>query len=826
MAAHASAVKAMDMQRRSLLAAFRHQDVAGQGTLHGTQLLAISRLVLWPEASDAELTQLKQFLKGLENPQTGNVSYSEFVEWLYPAGPGLAAPVAAPSSPEVEITSSPQTVVPSLLEMSASPIEQELEVTSSGTVPFASSSTSAAPRKQQGSPPVAKVHPQPSIQGSLQPVERIRRRELRDTIGSHEVELHTQATKAPEDYGTDSAEGLVLGVSVRHLCETVLASLEAAFGQRNDPDFHALQEQWRPKGSRAASPQRSYVETLDMREVGRATVVVSCPWSCSVRTCIDALRAWCAERGFEQQRCFAWHCAFCCSHGWSGEVSRQRPERDEDPEEMLLRRMRSVPNFLALLSPWPRPVYVERAWCMLELSAAVRTDSCHVDLRLAQADEDAFRLALEDGTADKTWTQLKQADISTCRESPSSRPSLLSRVSANSSLINATLRATLQEWFTEKAIRLLRHELQARDRRSLSACAHLAELLLKAADYGHAEEVLLEGQAQVKRLGLETSVDNATLLSVLGLLKMEQAQYAEAEDIYRRAKTAYEEAGACGTEEYAITLERLGCCIQQHGRWKEALEVMSDARRAWSRAGKLHSDEMAALLLKMASCAKAAGLHDDEVSFYEEAKSTFEAMGKTGSTTYLAVLENLGRCLLSQGQYEAALAILLQAKALANSLDPQQCTNYGALLTSIGECLGKLGRTEEAMPYFQHAKGALARAGMLGSEAHTKLVKLMGLRLNLQGLHNQELALYVEAKEEFKSVGATNQPPYAELLSIIGEFLRGQSRFAEAMEYFTEAKKIWESLNAVDTSDYAKLLRSMALCLASVAREAVHILDD
>jgi len=808
MVAPPTAALALDVQRRSLLAAFRHQDVAGKGSLRQVQLVAIARLILMPEATDAEIAQLKFFLQGLADAKTGEVRYVDFVDWLYP--PGAVAPIASVNtSPKLDVTTSPVAVASSPLDLGASIIEPFPEASSSLTAPL------AQPKSWGTASPTLSS---PGFTEAFQPASRFRRRELRETIGEHEVELQTQATKVTEEY-VDSADMPLLGVSVGHLNNVLLPQLKAAFGQEADPDFYKFQDHRKGRG---ASTQWSYVETLDMREVGKATLVVSCPWTCGVRTCIDAIGRWCSNRGLEPRRCFAWHCAFCCRQG-------RGPSKQpccEDPEGMLLQRMQSIPNLLAVLTPWPVPSFVDRAWCLLELEAAVRTESCCVEFQMADADEELFRQGLQDGSADKMWSRLKQADIQTSRESASNKPSLVGRVSANSELINATVRSTLQEWFTEKAIRVLRHELRARDQRSLSACANLAELLVRSADFGRAEEVLEEGQAQVRSLGAENTVDQGALLRAFALLKLEQRLYAEAEEAYRQAVLVYQTAGAAHTKEYATTLEQLGRVLQALTRPSEALSVYQDARKALEAAGKLFSEHGAQLLLKMAACAREANLGHEETTLYEQAKEILEALGQTRSPTYMAVLENLGRSLLAEGRHADALSFLLQAKALMDAQDPSLFPGYGPLLTNIGECLFNLGRTQEAMRYFSRARANLSSAGLVGSASHTRLIKLMGMRLNLEGLHDEELALYFEAKEEFQAAGAEKQPPYAELLSIIGEFLRGKSRFTEAMEYFAQAKAIWEGLNAFDSPDYARLLRQMALCLASITQEAVNILED
>mmetsp|Transcript_56417 Transcript_56417/g.132316 ORF Transcript_56417/g.132316 Transcript_56417/m.132316 type:complete len:812 (+) Transcript_56417:44-2479(+) len=809
MVAPHTAALALDVQRRSLLAAFRHQDVVGKGALQQVQLVAIARLILMPEATDAEIAQFKLFLQDLADAETGEVRYADFVDWLYPPGaaPTMATAVVS-TSPQLDATASPVVAASSPLELGASIIEPVAE---------AATSPPMMPRSQPKSwGTTSPARSSPGFTEAAHQATRFRRRELPDTIGQHEVELHTQATKATEEYA-DPADAPPLGVSVGHLNDVLLPQLKAAYRHEADPDFYSFQDHRKARG---ASSQWSYVETLDMREVGKATLVVSCPWTCGVRTCVDVIGRWCANRGLELRRCFVWHCAFCCRQG------RSKQPCCEDPELMLVQRMQSIPNLLAVLTPWPEPSFVERAWCLLELQAAVRADGCCVELQMADSDEDLFRLGLQDGSADKMWSRLKQTDIQTCRESASNKPSLVKRVAANSELINATVRSTLQEWFTEKAIRVLRHELRARDQRSLSACANLADLLVRAAEFGRAEEVLEEGQAQVRSLGAENTTDHASLLRVLALSKMEQRMHAEAEEAYRQAVLVYQMAGAIQTREYATTLEQLGRVLQALARPSEALSIYQDARKALEAAGKLYSEQGAELLLKMAACAKEANLGNEETALYQQAKEILEALGQTRSPTYMAVLENLGRSLMSQGQHGDALTLLLQAKAVMDAQDPSRFPGYGPLLTNIGECLFNLGRAQEAMRYFNRARANLSSAGLVGSVSHARLIKLMGLRLNLEGLHDEELALYFEAKEEFKAVGAENKPPYAELLSIIGEFLSGRSRFTEAMEYFAEAKAIWEALNAFDSPDYARLLRQMALCLASITQEAVNILED
>lgn len=175
--------------------------------------------------------------------------------------------------------------------------------------------------------------------------------------------------EALEQFAAENRDKLI-GLSVDDVCEQLVKTA-------TQPLDAAYTEIFRAKNSRF---------------VGRANVFVSHAWLCKFTDLLSALRNWIhsladAER---VQPWFFWIDVFVCNQQSSG------PKDFDWWRQTFKQSVESIGRTVIVMTPWTKPIYIERAWCLFEFYTTLKCD-IRFDLTMSSEDQRSFTVALESG---------------------------------------------------------------------------------------------------------------------------------------------------------------------------------------------------------------------------------------------------------------------------------------------------------------------------------------------------------------------------------------------------------------------------------------------
>lgn len=136
-----------------------------------------------------------------------------------------------------------------------------------------------------------------------------------------------------------------------------------------------------------------YIDLLCHREdAGPADAMLSYTWAYQVRTVVSALNEWAKVfRSDAPASVCVWICALCLNqHRVQGTIVTPSELAQE-----FRTRVETIGMILPLLSPWNRPLYTTRLWCLFELFTAIRNrQTVKVEIILAEGEEQSMHDAL------------------------------------------------------------------------------------------------------------------------------------------------------------------------------------------------------------------------------------------------------------------------------------------------------------------------------------------------------------------------------------------------------------------------------------------------
>jgi hypothetical protein len=135
----------------------------------------------------------------------------------------------------------------------------------------------------------------------------------------------------------------------------------------------------------------AYTEIFKVKEarfVGRANVFVSHAWLCKMTDLLSALRKWLdslsdAERA---QQWFFWIDIFVCNQEDS------TPKEFDWWKQTFNQSVESIGRTVIVMTPWKKPTYIERAWCLFEFYTTLK---CCIPYDVTMSAEDQ-RVFMED----------------------------------------------------------------------------------------------------------------------------------------------------------------------------------------------------------------------------------------------------------------------------------------------------------------------------------------------------------------------------------------------------------------------------------------------
>jgi len=448
---------------------------------------------------------------------------------------------------------------------------------------------------------------------------------------------------APTWEGGGERGSALRGVSVHYLNNGFVKELEAA-GFSRESTIHEIEPAViRGKGAGVACPRdgrlgSAFVDTLEGGdEAGRADFMLSYTWGYTVATIADSLVAYCAKNGLDPRRTYVWICAMCINQH---RVQESRAKGETVPfqvfSEEFSSRVKGIGHVLALMGPWHKPMYIERAWCIFELSIAINTRcQCEIIMPPSETESFADRL-LEDASAiDAVWSLLHHVCIKRAKASvQDDYDNIMHFIEMGPGLLsfNRQVRHKLQEWLVETAEGSVRKLLGSSSScKVASALVRVAGLLQGVDQPERARALLRDGLREVS--GWQVSEDQrACLLNVLVAARGTAERICGDPEAslasLLSSRRAHEELGRTGTAAGAELLASLGATQVLQGDVAGALESFRSARRVYEELGILVSAKGAGLLYELSLAEASLGQAGAAARSHAAARGAHRAVGK------------------------------------------------------------------------------------------------------------------------------------------------------------------------------------------------------
>ena len=159
---------------------------------------------------------------------------------------------------------------------------------------------------------------------------------------------------------------------------------------------------FRQKGANATCPRdgkegAAYIDCLAGEDkTGPSDYMLSYGWGNSVFDIIDALVDFCEVRNMDMRRTYIWMCCiYNNQHRLAIEVAEKEKLSFSDAASIFRSGVIGIKNVIAFLSPWRKPVYIQRAWCIFELFIAI-VNNCNIHLIMPSREKNSLIKAVCD----------------------------------------------------------------------------------------------------------------------------------------------------------------------------------------------------------------------------------------------------------------------------------------------------------------------------------------------------------------------------------------------------------------------------------------------
>ncbi|CAJ1424876.1 unnamed protein product [Effrenium voratum] len=475
------------------------------------------------------------------------------------------------------------------------------------------------------------------------------------------------------------------GIGCAYLSNDFLQEVEASGHSRDDPVYAVEPDVIRKKGEhllclRDRRLGTSYVDAVTGDAAGKAEYMLSYSWGYSVGSIADTLSAFFSGSKVQQ---YIWICCLCINQHRVKEAQKLgKAVPFSEFEAAFGQRVRGASHILAMMSPWQSPVYIQRVWCVFEISRAM-SEQKQLSILMPPKEEVAFRGALFSSGLQGLFDALAALRIQDAAASvPEDKANILKSIDPDATdfdksrkvaELNKNVREKLQAWLVETAATWLEQQLPDEEVQ-LEVHNAVGELLIETvADFERAERILSAGMRQHGVQGLA----GVSALRLMGRRLVRQGDWPEAERYYRQAEEELEKCGGAKTIQHAQLQIDLFLCSGQ-------VAQLDLAKRTFEELEATQSEAFARVLKHLGTVSLNKGDRDKALHFYERSKSCYQQTGLKFSPGYADLLMNLGRMQASGFLREEALTTFAEAREVYQAIGVTSSPGYADLLVNIG----------------------------------------------------------------------------------------------------------------------------------------------
>lgn len=122
---------------------------------------------------------------------------------------------------------------------------------------------------------------------------------------------------------------------------------------------------------------------------------------------VDTLDAYCKDNDVDVHKTYFWICCLCVNQHRVAQSLQEGSKGLSMPTEIFLKtfgfRVTTIGHLVCLLSPFKDPLYLKRIWCVYEISRALATPNCKVDVVCAPQQIARMKQYMDQGIPGEIW---------------------------------------------------------------------------------------------------------------------------------------------------------------------------------------------------------------------------------------------------------------------------------------------------------------------------------------------------------------------------------------------------------------------------------------
>ena len=609
--------------------------------------------------------------------------------------------------------------------------------------------------------------------------------------------------RPPSAEDIDGARGAPLrGISVAYLTSHFLELFECQLKEKPDAKVYNIEPRIRKLTAGTPCPRTTdgppcpqgcaFVDWVPDEFCGKAVIMLSYGWGYEVRQIVDALGRYCTQRGRDPRRVFVWICCLCINQhrvkGCAGAVPFA------EFRKAFGDRVAGVGHVVALLSPWDKPLYLTRVWCVFECYEAAMNPDIEFEIILPSSDAELLKEAVStsDSMAD-VWRRLSSLSIQDAQASvPADRENIFRLIEEGPGFakVNGQVAIRIGNWVSEVCRKMVADaecKFGFTDEGTLTSVSNLAELLRVQGKLSEAEPLCLRAlEGREATLG---PMHASTLTSVhnLAMLLQDQGKLSEAEPLCRRALEGREATLGPMHADTLTSANNLALLLQDQGKLSEAEPLCRRALEGREATlGPMHASTLTSAN-NLAMLLQDQGKLSEAEPLCRRALEGSEAtLGPMHADT-LTSANNLALLLQDQGKLSEAEPLCRRAlEGSEATLGPMHAATL-ASANNLALLLQDQGKLSEAEPLCRWAlEGREATLGPMHAFTLTSANNLAML-LRAQGKLSEAEPLCRRALE---GIEATLGPMHADTLTLVNNLallLQDQGRLSEAEPLYRRA---------------------------------------
>jgi len=447
----------------------------------------------------------------------------------------------------------------------------------------------------------------------------------------------------------------------------------------------------------------AYVDCVSGKDnVGPATIMLSYGWGNSIGDIVDTLTDYCNSYQLEFKRTYIWICCLCVNQHRVAENKRNGVEvQFQEFHDIFRDRVTGIGHVVAMMSPWDKPVYLTRLWCIFELYTANENEHCEVTIAMPSSDRKKMIEAITNiNVLYEALGRTKVQDAKASEKADRERILEIVEKGPGFSGLNNQVNDLLRQWVKDRIIEAVQsYEAEATD---ISSDAEFASLCSKVGyvmqNQGESDDALILHKKSLKirqkALG-EKHHETAVSHNNIGMVLENKGDYDTALVQLKTGLTIlkmFKENSDTATSYYGI-----GFVLAKKGEYEEALEMYKKSLEIRKKVlGQNHPDT-ATCYNNIGTVLRDEGESKEALDMYRKALTIRKnVLGNDHPDTAISH-NHLGFLLGKKGKFSDALIELRQALAIREKVLGTDHRETATSHHNIGVVLGNKGELSEAL---------------------------------------------------------------------------------------------------------------------------------